>query len=336
MGERGGRSGFSLARSLMKQTELHTISSLVFAWYKKHARNLPWRRTSHPYRILVSEVMLQQTQVDRVIEKYKTFLRAFPTVAALATAAPRDVIIAWQGLGYNRRALFLQKTAQAIQKKHHGKFPKDLAALKTLPGVGDYTARAILSFAFDRAVPMLDTNHRQFYERVYFGGRKTTDAALLKQAEKLVDMIHRAWSMEHGAWNIGHGTWSKEHGTNVCSFQKKKSAVYHWNQALMDFMSALRKYETGNSGDPLFAQFANAFPAGKKEQKIKKQSVLFRDSDRWYRGRIIDALREKRYITIAALGKRFQEISNERLKKIVLQLEKDGLIQREKNRILLP
>lgn len=266
--------------------------------------------------------MLQQTQVDRVIEKYKEFLRAFPTVLALASAAPRDVIIAWQGLGYNRRALFLQKTTQAIQEKYHGKFPKDLAVLKTLPGVGDYTARAILSFAFDRAIPMLDTNHRQFYERVYFGGRKTSDAALLKQAEETLDIVH-------GAWNV-------EHRTDTFSFQKKKSAVYHWNQALMDFMSALRKYEVGGVDDIVLARFSTAFPAGKKEQKTKKPPVRFRDSDRWYRGRIIDALREQHNIGIAVLRKRFKEISNDRFAHIIAQLKKDGLIQREKNRILLP
>lgn len=321
MGERGDQSGFSLARSLMKQKKLKTVIALVFAWYERNARDLPWRKTSHPYRILVSEVMLQQTQVDRVIEKYKEFLRAFPTVLALASAAPRDVIIAWQGLGYNRRALFLQKTAQAILEKHDGTFPKDLALLKALPGVGDYTARAILSFAFDRLVPMMDTNHRQFYERVFFGGRSTPDRVLLDLAEEMLPIIREAWNMEHG--------------TNIFLFEKKKSAVYHWNQALMDFMSAFRTYDVGRIDDPLLAKFTRVFPAGKRKKKTEKKFVRFQVSDRWYRGKIIDMLRERPRVSFSHLQKKFQTIPDARLQKIVSGLEKDGLIVRKNFGIMI-
>ena len=179
-------------------------------WYTDHARDLPWRRTNAPYRILISEVMLQQTQVSRAVEKYKGFLKQFPNTKQLAEAKTSGVIKAWKGLGYNRRALFLQRTAQAIRKDFAGKFPKTLVELKTLPGVGDYTARAILSFAFNIPTPVLDTNHRKFYQKTFFGNSIRTDKELLKKAEEVV-----AWI-------------SSEFGNNT---------VYDWNQALMDWVS---------------------------------------------------------------------------------------------------
>ncbi len=183
----------------------------ILEWYKNNGRDLPWRKTRNPYRILVSEVMLQQTQVSRVLEKYKEFLRAFPNTKKLAEAKTSDVIKAWRGLGYNRRALFLQQTAKTVRKKFGGKFPKTLEELKTLPGVGDYTARAVLSFAFEKPTPVLDTNHRKFYQRTFFRDDTQVDKELLKKAEEVV-----AWISEE----MGEHT------------------VYDWNQALMDWVSA--------------------------------------------------------------------------------------------------
>ena len=111
-------------------------------WFQRHQRDLPWRHTTNPYRILVSEVMLQQTQVDRVIPKYRVLLRRFPTVRALARATPRDVLLVWAGIGYNRRALYLLRAAREIVSEYGGKVPTDPALLQTLPGVGVYTAAA--------------------------------------------------------------------------------------------------------------------------------------------------------------------------------------------------
>ena len=146
------------------------IRKKILTWYAIAKRDhFPWRKTRNPYKILVSEVMLQQTQVSRVIDKYREFLRVFPNAKKLSDAKASEVITAWAGLGYNRRALFLQKTAKAVREVHGGRFPKYLEMLKTLPGVGDYTARAVLSFAFEQPVPMMDTNHRRFYQRVLFG-----------------------------------------------------------------------------------------------------------------------------------------------------------------------
>jgi A/G-specific adenine glycosylase len=131
----------------------------LLAWYAHHGRDLPWRRTRDPYAILVSEVMLQQTQVSRVVPRYTAWLQRWPTVQALAHAATADVIREWQGLGYNRRAVSLQRAARDVASAG---WPSDLEAL---PGVGPYTAAAIARFAFERPVLPVDTNVRRVCER---------------------------------------------------------------------------------------------------------------------------------------------------------------------------
>ncbi|HZO98239.1 MAG TPA: A/G-specific adenine glycosylase [Gaiellaceae bacterium] len=131
----------------------------LLAWFREHRRDLPWRRTRDPYAILVSEVMLQQTQVERVVPRYLRFLERWPTVEALAAASAADVIVEWQGLGYNRRALNLHRAARVVAERG---WPDDLTAL---PGVGPYTAAALASFAFGRDVLPVDTNVRRVQER---------------------------------------------------------------------------------------------------------------------------------------------------------------------------
>jgi A/G-specific adenine glycosylase len=131
----------------------------LLAWYGANARDLPWRRTNDPYAILVSEVMLQQTQVDRVVPRWERWLERWPTVEALAAATPAEVIVEWQGLGYNRRAVSLHRTAQAVAR---GGWPNDLT---DLPGVGPYTAAAVGNFAFGIDVLPVDTNVRRVQER---------------------------------------------------------------------------------------------------------------------------------------------------------------------------
>jgi A/G-specific adenine glycosylase len=135
------------------------VKGLLLEWYREHGRDLPWRHTRDPYAILVSEVMLQQTQVDRVAPRYLRFLERWPTAGALAAASPGDVIVEWQGLGYNRRALNLHRAARAIAE---GGWPDDLTEL---PGVGPYTAAAIGNFAFGRGVLPLDVNVQRVQER---------------------------------------------------------------------------------------------------------------------------------------------------------------------------
>ncbi len=141
----------------------------ILDWHERNGRHtLPWRLTRNPYRIMVSEVMLQQTQVERVLLKYREFLHAFPTVKALADASPRDVLARWHGLGYNRRALYLHKAAQTVVLIYKGKFPRAIHDLEALPGVGPYTARAIATFAYGQPTVFVETNIRRIFLYFFF------------------------------------------------------------------------------------------------------------------------------------------------------------------------
>ena len=177
----------------------------LLGWYGTHGRDLPWRRTRVPYRVLVSEIMLQQTQVDRVIPKYRQFLRTYPTMRRLAAAPVDDVRRLWYPLGYNVRPLRLHAIARETVAKYRGRLPDDGEALRGLPGIGRYTAGAIRCFAYGRDVAVLDTNVRRVLGRVFLGkhrlARTRGDAAFWDLAEALVP--------------AGHG--------------------YDFNQALMDF-----------------------------------------------------------------------------------------------------
>ena len=139
------------------------LNAPLLAWYARSGRDLPWRRTHDPYEILVSEVMLQQTQVARVLPRYSAWLARWPTYGSLAAASTADVLREWQGLGYNRRAVNLQRAARAVVEL--GGFPRDVAALERLPGIGPYTARAIACFAFGAQVATPDVNARRVLER---------------------------------------------------------------------------------------------------------------------------------------------------------------------------
>ncbi len=177
---------------------------MVYAHFRKSWRDLPWRRTHDAYHILVSEVMLQQTQVDRVVPFYKNFLKKFPTVHALARAPLPDVLKAWQGLGYNRRGKLLQETARAIVKEYGRKFPADASQLEALPGIGPYTARAVLAFAFNQPVVFIETNIRTVYLHHFFKNRsKVSDREILPYMVGTLDRKNpRRWYsalMDYGA-----------------------------------------------------------------------------------------------------------------------------------------
>ncbi len=146
---------------------IHAFQRRLIRWYRKHGRDLPWRRTRNPYAILVSEVMLQQTQVQRAMLYYDKFLSRYPTVEELARADEGEVRETWEGLGYYARARNLQRTAQKIVAEHKGCFPKRHEELTALPGIGQYTAGAVLSFAFRRAAAILDTNAARVLTRFF-------------------------------------------------------------------------------------------------------------------------------------------------------------------------
>jgi A/G-specific adenine glycosylase len=158
----------------------------LLAWYRVHRRDLPWRRTTDPYHILVSEIMLQQTQVDRVIPKYHEFLRKYPSVEALAAASADAVRETWYPLGYNIRPVRLHAIAREVAERHAGRIPDDQDALLDLKGIGRYTAGAVLSFAYGRRAPILDTNVRRVLQRVFYGTDGQRDVDLWKVAEAVL------------------------------------------------------------------------------------------------------------------------------------------------------
>ncbi len=139
----------------------------LLTWFRRHGRDLPWRRTRDPYRVLVSEVMLQQTQVARVEEYWHRFLESFPTIHHLARAHPDRVRESWDGLGYYRRAVNLHQLAREVVTYHGGELPPDAGVLRGLPGVGSYTAGAVASFAYELAEPAIDTNVSRVLRRVF-------------------------------------------------------------------------------------------------------------------------------------------------------------------------
>ena len=173
--------------------------------YALHARDLPWRHTHDAYAILVSEIMLQQTQVVRVVPKYQSFLAAFPTLSALAGAPTTEVLSAWQGLGYNRRALALQRSSAIIETDFGGVIPCSVAELRKLPGIGDATAAAVCVYAYDQPLPFIETNIRSAFIHFFFQEcTSVSDAELLPLVELALDTQNpRDWYyalMDYGAW----------------------------------------------------------------------------------------------------------------------------------------
>ena len=182
-----------------------TFQERLLTWYAANKRNLPWRNTSDPYNILVSEIMLQQTQVERVIPKYEEFLQKYPTLEALANAPVEEVRQTWYPLGYNIRPERLHSIAREAVEKYGGRIPDDPEVLQSLKGIGRYTAGAVLSFAFGREAPILDTNVRRVLHRVFIGEGDVKSYGLQKDL----------WELSEALLPSGK--------------------VYDFNQALMDF-----------------------------------------------------------------------------------------------------
>ncbi len=177
----------------------------VWEYYEHHGRhNLPWRKTRNPYRILVSEIMLQQTQVARVIPKYSEFLKQFPTIHSLANARLGEVLRVWQGLGYNRRAKMLHECAREIMDIYKGKIPRTHEELVILKGVGPYTSGAVCAFAYNTPVPVIETNIRSVYLHHFFRKKEgITDREIIRVIERTLDYHNpREWYyalMDYGA-----------------------------------------------------------------------------------------------------------------------------------------
>ena len=170
-------------KSITEKT-IADFQSKIFLWWEENKRELPWRETTNPYYILISEVMLQQTQVNRTIEKYLEFIERFPTIESLAEAERAEVLRYWSGLGYNRRALWLQEAVQQILEQ--GVFPEAQEDLIKLKGIGPYSSRSILIFAFNQDLATIDTNIRRILIAEEFAEETTTEKELYEIASKLV------------------------------------------------------------------------------------------------------------------------------------------------------
>ncbi len=166
------------------QDEVTAFQTKIMDWWKENARDLPWRRDPRSYNVLVSEVMLQQTQVSRVVPKYNKFLKTFPTVESLATAETKQLLQVWSGLGYNRRALWLKEAAKQIVER--GEFPKSAKELRELKGIGPYTSRSILIFAFNSDLAAVDTNIRRVLIASGFADETMTECELQDVADRLL------------------------------------------------------------------------------------------------------------------------------------------------------
>ncbi len=200
---------------------MESLADAVLAWYAEHARDLPWRRPgAGPWAVLVSEVMLQQTPVSRVLPAYRAWMLRWPTPAALAAAAPGDAVRLWGKLGYPRRALRLHECARVLVERHDGAVPSDLEALLALPGIGGYTARAVAAFAFGQRHPVVDTNVRRFVARAVLG---RGEAGPLSAARDLATV--RRLLPEDPARAARFGVAAMEVGALVCTARAPRCAA---------------------------------------------------------------------------------------------------------------
>lgn len=280
----------------------------MFEWFAKNGRDLPWRRTTDPYAIALSEIMLQQTQVDRVIPKWRAFLLAFPTWNDLAEASTADVIRLWQGLGYNRRAVMLHRLAQAVVDLG-GELPNDIEAMKKLPGIGEYTANAVAAFAFRNsdAAPV-DTNISRIFRRVF--PRHESDP---KSIQRLAQSIRPAdvWTWNHALMDIGalHCS-SRGHIWGLCPL-----------------------VELHGSKEPMISP---PLRKGESEGVSESKPVKFVLTDRYFRGRIVDALRESP-MTLKKLHSRSElySLDDQRFKMLIQRLVHSGIVEQHKNTVFL-
>jgi A/G-specific adenine glycosylase len=192
---------------VVRQARLTTLQRDLLRWGEQTRRDLPWRRTRDPWAVLVSELMLQQTQAPRVVPKFEAFMERFPTVAVCASSSVGDVVDAWHGLGYNRRAVNLHRTAVLVDEHHGGRLPDDLDSLLALPGVGPYTARAVLVFAFERDIGLVDTNAGRFVARA-LAAASVNAADAQRAADAAVPRGH-AWAWGQAVFDLGAAVCTK-------------------------------------------------------------------------------------------------------------------------------
>jgi A/G-specific adenine glycosylase len=318
------------ALGAVNPADLAGLHDRLLGWYAAAGRDLPWRRTHDPYAILVSEIMLQQTGVERVLPKYHEFLARFPTVADLAAAPTGAVIRAWAGLGYNMRAVRLQGIARQVVASHGGIIPSTVDELLSLTGIGSYTAGAVACFAFGSQVAFLDTNIRRVLGRVFLGPEDQTAQPTAGAFARLAEAALPA------------------------------DRAYDWHQALMDLGATICTVRTPTCllcplGDLCVSRFRAGYatPAPPSTRTIHEAAAVwdtappparraaaprketpFTGSTRYYRGRIIATLRAVPpgdYLSLAQLGQRiksdYEDVEVPWLAALVRRLSDDGLLE---------
>lgn len=265
----------------------------LLAWYRPRRRAFPWRRTRDPYAVLVSEVMLQQTQASRVAPAYRAFLRRYPTVEALAAAPRADVVRAWDGLGYNRRAAALSEAAREIVRAHGGHVPTDPESLRRLPGVGSYTAAAVACFAFGAAVAVVDTNVRRVVARARAG--REPDDMTSAEVQELA-----------GAW-------------------LDRADPGSWNQAVMDLGREACRPRPRCDTCPLVGECRFVALGARPRPSARRQSP-FEGSSRQVRGAVVRALRRRPTLSLAGLARETGFVAD-RINEAVQGLVREGIVQ---------
>lgn len=278
----------------------------ILAWYKKHGRaDLPWRQGVNFYAIVVAEIMLQQTNVPKVVTRYTQFLQRFPDWASLAKASPQEVLAAWEGLGYNRRALYLQRMAQAVINKYNGELPRDPEELRTLPGMGPYTSNAVLVFAHNQNLSASDVN---------------------------IARVVRRW---HGLaqWDIG------EANKTIAQFVPKGKSR-DWHSALMDFASQVCTKRAPRCLECPVAKLCRSYPSPQEVQMRKRVEPGVAEQGRHvprriFRGRIVQVLRSGA-VPVRTLGPKIKSdwSSSDQawLQPLLQQLAREGMIEQTRGR----
>ncbi len=278
-------------------------ASAVLDWWAEERRDLPWRRTRDPWAVLVSEVMLQQTQVDRVIPKWHAFLDRFPDPSTCAAAPVGAVIEAWAGLGYNRRGVALHRCAVTVVDDHGGRLPLDLTALLALPGIGPYTARAVLAFAGERDVAVVDTNVARILARQ--AGRPLRGAEVQSAADAVVP-AGQGWAWNQAMLDLGAG---------VCRARGPRCAECPVTPSCA--------WLGGSAPDPAVGS------AG-----VSGGQSRFEGSDRQGRGRLVDALRRGPVLDLATAAGWPDD--PDRAARVAATLVADGLAVLDGDTLVLP
>jgi A/G-specific adenine glycosylase len=275
----------------------------ITSWFKKNKRDLPWRKTD-AWGVLVSEFMLQQTPVNRVLPVYEAWMKRWPTAASLAKATPAEVITAWGRLGYPRRALRLHECAKEITHNFKGKIPEDEAELRELPGIGEYTAAAITAFAFEKRSLVLDINIRRLFARLFDGVETPTQSATKVEKSRYEELIPKK---DPHVWAAA----TMELGAVICTSQSPKCGI-----------CPVAHVCTWRSLD---------YP----KSDVVKRRQSWHGTDRQCRGTIVQALRENEVLTKNQIAQLWDVPSQ--LEKALLTLLDDGLIEsRGKNKFSLP